>query len=68
MADLKRVRSAVPTTPLLVGSGVTADTVAELFSVADAAIVGTSVKRDGDVRNPVDVARLRRLVAAARGR
>ncbi|HSF04460.1 MAG TPA: BtpA/SgcQ family protein [Methylomirabilota bacterium] len=68
MADLKRVRSAVPTTPLLVGSGVTADSVAELFSLADGAIVGTSVKRDGDVRNPVDVERVRRLVAAARGR
>jgi predicted TIM-barrel enzyme len=68
MADLKRVRSAVPTTPLLVGSGVTAETVAELLSVADAVIVGTSVKRDGKVRNPVDPDRVRRLVAAARGR
>jgi predicted TIM-barrel enzyme len=58
----------VPTTPLLVGSGVTAETVVELFSLADGAIVGTSVKRDGDVRNPVDVERVRRLVAAARGR
>jgi predicted TIM-barrel enzyme len=53
---------------LLVGSGVTAETVVELFSLADGAIVGTSVKRDGDVRNPVDVERVRRLVAAARGR
>jgi membrane complex biogenesis BtpA family protein len=68
MADLKRVRSAVPTTPLLVGSGVTADTVAELLSVADAVIVGTWVKRDGSVRNAVDPDRVRRLVAAARGR
>jgi hypothetical protein len=68
IADVKRVRSAVPTTPLLVGSGVTADTVAELLSVADAVIVGTSVKRDGAVRNPVDPDRVRRLVAAARGR
>jgi membrane complex biogenesis BtpA family protein len=68
IADLKRVRSAVPTTPVLVGSGVTPDTVAELFSVADAAIVGTFVKRDGNVDNPVDPDRVRRLVAAARGR
>lgn len=68
MADLKRVRSAVPTTPLLVGSGVTADTVADLLSVADAVIVGTWVKRDGNVRNAVDPDRVRRLVAAARGR
>lgn len=68
IADVKRVRSVVPDVPVLVGSGVTPDTVAELLSVADGAIVGTFVKRDGDVRQPVDVARVRRLVAAARGR
>lgn len=68
IADVKRVRSAVPSTPLLVGSGVTPDTVADLLSVADAVIVGTFLKRDGDVRNPVEPERVRRLVAAARGR
>jgi hypothetical protein len=67
LGDLKRVRSAAPATPLVVGSGVTADSVAELLSIADAAIVGTFVKRDGDVRQPVDPERVRRLVAAARG-
>jgi hypothetical protein len=67
MSDLKRVRSAVPEAPLLVGSGATAETVAELLSVADAVIVGTSLKRDGRLANPVDVERVRRLVAAARG-
>ena len=65
LADVKRVRGAVPDVPLLVGSGVTPETVAELLSVADGAIVGTAVKRDGDVRNPVDRARVERLVAAA---
>lgn len=67
MADLKRVRGAVPEAPLLVGSGATPETVAELLSVADAVIVGTSIKRDGRLANPVDVERVRRLVAAARG-
>jgi len=66
VGDVKRVRSAVGSVPVLVGSGVTPDNVAELLAVADAAIVGTFVKRDGDVRNPVDPARVRRLVAAAR--
>ena len=68
IADLKRVRSAVPDVPLLVGSGVTPDTVAEILSIADGAIVGTFLKRDGDVRQAVDPTRVRRLVAAARGR
>jgi hypothetical protein len=62
--DLKRVRSAVPDVPLLVGSGVTPETAAELLSIADALIVGTSLKRDGDVGKPVDPERVRRLVAA----
>ena len=67
MTDLKRVRGAVPEAPLLVGSGASPETVAELLSVADAVIVGTSIKRDGRLSNPVDVDRVRRLVAAARG-
>ena len=67
MADLKKVRGAAPGMPLLVGSGATADNAAELLSVADGLIVGTSVKRDGVLANPVDAARVRRLVDAARG-
>ncbi len=67
MADLKTVRGAAPHVPLLVGSGATADNAAELLSVADGVIVGTSVKRDGVLANPVDAARVRRLVDAAHG-
>jgi membrane complex biogenesis BtpA family protein len=62
--DVKRVRSAVPDVPLLVGSGVTPETAKDLLSVADALIVGTALKRDGDVNAPVDGERVRRLVAA----
>ncbi len=36
------------------------------LSIADALIVGTWVKRDGDVRNSIDPARVRKLVQAAR--
>lgn len=66
--DVKRVRSAVPDVPILIGSGVTPETAAEMLSVADALIVGTALKRDGDVRQPVDPARVRRLVEAVGGR
>src|SRR5213593_11361 len=68
LADIKRVRSAIADVPLLVGSGVTAETAAELLSVADGLIVGTSIKRDGDVRLAVERARVEKLVAAARRR
>jgi membrane complex biogenesis BtpA family protein len=67
MNDLKRVRGAVPGIPLLVGSGATPETAADLLSVADGLIVGTAVKRDGILGNPVDSRRVRRLVEAARG-
>jgi len=66
--DVKRVRSAVPDVPILVGSGVTPETAPELLSLADALIVGTSLKRDGDVSKPVDPARVRRLVDAVGAR
>ena len=64
-ADLKRVRDAVPEASILVGSGVSAESVAELLSVADGAIVGTWLKRDGRVDNPVDPTRVQRLADAA---
>jgi hypothetical protein len=66
--DLARVRRAVPGVPVLVGSGVTPESVGPLLEAADGVIVGTALKRDGDVHNPVDPERVRRLVAAARGR
>jgi membrane complex biogenesis BtpA family protein len=52
--------------PILVGSGVTADTVGEILRLADGVIVGTSLKEDGDVGNPVSEARVAELVTAAR--
>lgn len=64
--DLRRVRQAVPEAPVLVASGITDRTVARALSEAHGAIVGTWLKRDGRVGNPVDPARARALVAAAR--
>jgi len=68
LTDVKRVRGAVTDVPILIGSGVTAETIAELLSLADGVIVGTSVKRNGDVRLPVERGRVEKLVAAARRR
>jgi len=51
-------------TPLLVGSGVTADSVAQLLAVADGAIVGTALKAGGQTTNPVDVDRVEKLMHA----
>ncbi|TKX54781.1 BtpA/SgcQ family protein [Halorubrum sp. SP3] len=52
-------------TPVLVGSGVTPETVADLLGVADGAVVGTALKENGETTAPVDADRVARLVAAA---
>ena len=62
---LLRVRTAVDV-PVYAGSGVTDETIASLRTRCDGAIVGSWLKVDGNVANPVDVDRVRRLVAAAR--
>ncbi len=67
VALLERVKAALPHAPVLVGSGVDAENVAEILRIADGAIVGTALKRGGLVTNPVDPARVKRLVRAARG-
>jgi membrane complex biogenesis BtpA family protein len=63
---LKTVRKAIPDTPLFVGSGATPETIRTLFEIADGAIIGTAIKRDGKLANPIDPARVERLVRAAR--
>lgn len=65
--DVRRVRAALPETPLLVGSGVNRDNVRETFAFADGAIVGTSFKVGGRTTAPVDVERVKRFVAVAKG-
>ena len=64
--DLRAVRNAVPGTPLYVGSGATTESVGSLLTFADGAIVGTAVKVDGRMGNPVDLERVKSIVAAAR--
>jgi predicted TIM-barrel enzyme len=63
---LKTAREAVPDRPLVVGSGVTRETVRDLLRLADGVIVGTWIKRDGRVEEPVDAARALAFVAEAR--
>ncbi len=59
--DVAVVRRAVPDGLVLVGSGVDESNIWRVLEHADGAIVGTSLKRDGVVSNPVDPARVERL-------
>ncbi|MFN0152306.1 MAG: BtpA/SgcQ family protein [bacterium] len=63
---LASVRHAAPGARLVLGSGLAEGNAAALAPFVDAAIVGTSVKQGGITSNPVDAARVRRLVDAAR--
>ena len=47
---------------MLANTGVTEDNVGRILKVADGLVVGTSLKVDGRIWNPVDPARARRLV------
>ncbi len=67
-ADLAHVRAAkkiVPEARVLVGSGVTVETVAEILTEADGVIVGSAIKEDGHVNGPVSLLRARALVEGA---
>ena len=65
-ADLQAVRQAVPSTPLFVGSGTTLENVDSLLRTADGIIVASSLKRQGQIENPVDVERVRAMVNAVK--
>jgi membrane complex biogenesis BtpA family protein len=66
--ELEKVRRAreLATRPLLMGSGTTADNIAQFLRYADGAIVGTALKVDGIAENPVDVERVKRYMEAVR--
>jgi hypothetical protein len=63
---LARVKQRAGTTPVLVGSGATPETISDIRQQCDGAIVGTYFKRDGRVDEPVDADRVRRFMAAIR--
>ncbi len=61
-SDLRRVKQAIPDTPVFANTGVTIDTVADILSIADGAVVGTHFKQDGNTWNPVDGDRVKRFM------
>ena len=65
---LDKVRRAkeAATRPILMGSGTTAENIADFLQFADGAIVGSSLKVDAVAENPVDPGRVQRYMAAVR--
>ena len=67
--DMEKIRAAktlAKDSPVLIGSGATEENVKLFLSVADGVIVGSSIKENGRIEEPVDVERVRRFVKAAR--
>ena len=61
LREVERVRSACPKARILIGSGVTAENAPRYLRFADGVIVGSSLKRNGRVREPVDENRVAAL-------
>ncbi len=61
---LEEVFHAADGAPVLLGSGTKAETLPNYASFIKGAIVGTALKVDGKVHNPVDIERVRRMVKA----
>jgi membrane complex biogenesis BtpA family protein len=57
-ALIAQVKEAVPDVPVFVNTGVRLDTVVSHLSIADGAVVGTWLKKDGITWNPVKVSRV----------
>ena len=64
MEEIEEVANAT-SLPVLVGSGVDADNIAQILTRASAVIVASSLKKDGVWWNPVDPEKVRSFVTAA---
>ncbi|HVV00940.1 MAG TPA: BtpA/SgcQ family protein, partial [Verrucomicrobiae bacterium] len=62
--DVQRARNACPDAKILLGSGVALDNLADYAPLADGFIVGSSLKRNGRLDNPVDPKRVAALAKA----
>ena len=66
MEDLEAVKAVLPDTPVLANTGVKHETVADVLTIADGCVVGSSLKVDGNTWNPVDPERAADFMARAR--
>jgi len=60
--DVKVASEAAGSVPVLVGSGVNSDNVVDFSKYADGFIVGSFLKKDGDIKKGVDSSRVKELI------
>lgn len=66
MTDLQQVKKSV-SVPVAVGSGVTVDNIARQLDAADIFIIGTTLRVNANMSEPIDPQRAKAIVAAVRG-
>lgn len=65
--DVKKVRKVLPNFPIFIGSGTRKENVEELLQFATGAVVGTSLKYDGNTENTVDLNRVKEFMSIVDG-
>lgn len=60
------LKKRFPNVPIVIGSGGTVDNIGKLLPQADGVIVGTSLKKDGVLWNPIDPRRAEAFIKAAK--
>lgn len=62
LEDLELARSAAKQHPVFVGSGASFENIGQLMQAADGVIVASSLKRRGEIHEPIDPVRVSRFV------
>jgi uncharacterized protein len=66
LADLKLAKVAAGGTPIIIGSGASANNISSLMQFADGVIVSSSLKRQGKIENSIDPIRVSQFVETIR--
>jgi uncharacterized protein len=64
LGDLEAARAAAGNTPIFIGSGANWENIPQLIRSADGVIVSSSLKRKGQIEQPIDPIRVRQFVSA----
>ncbi|MEB3290616.1 MAG: BtpA/SgcQ family protein [Leptolyngbya sp.] len=64
LEDLELAKAAAGTCPVFIGSGATWDNIGTLMQAADGVIVASSLKRNGDINQPIDPVRVGQFIDA----
>ncbi len=62
LEDLELAKAAAKQTPVFIGSGASWENIGKLIQSADGVIVASSLKRKGDIRQPIDPIRVRQFI------